>query len=284
MIFTTFGQAQIKNYPFYNENQSGFNLAGLAQILQNSKKDKVVVILNFPNNPTGYSPTKTEAQKISELLIQTAAQGKKVVAIFDDSYFGLFYENNTFPQSIFSLVANSHPNLLAVKLCGVTKENFSWGFRVGFITYGIGGDNDKQALYDALQRKTMGAIRGTVSNINNLAQNLSVTALQSPQYHQNKAQKFQVLKKRALKTKEILDSGQYTKFFTYYPFNSGYFMCIKLKSVKAEALRLYLLDKYGIGTIAVNESDLRIAFSCLAEENLADLFATIAQAYQELAG
>jgi len=40
---------------------------------------------------------------------------------------------------------------------------------------------------------------------------------------------------RALKVKQVLDSGRYTDAFTYYPFNSGYFMCLKLKSVDARS-------------------------------------------------
>jgi hypothetical protein len=90
------------------------------------------------------------------------------------------------------------------------------------------------------------------------------------------------MKGRALKTKQVLDSGKYDGAWTYYPFNSGYFMCLKVKKVDAEKLRVHLLDKYGVGAISIGKTDLRIAFSCIAEENIQELFDIIYQAVQDL--
>ena len=81
----------------------------------------------------------------------------------------------------------------------------------------------------------------------------------------------------------MLDSGKYDDAWDYYPFNSGYFMCLKLKSVDAEKLRVHLLDKYGVGAISIGRTDLRIAFSCIAEKDIQELFDIIYQAVQDLA-
>ena len=59
-------------------------------------------------------------------------------------------------------------------------------------------------------------------------------------------------------------------------------MCVKLHRVEAEKLRIYLLDKYGIGAIACGQNDLRIAFSCIEEDQLEALFDLIYQATKEL--
>jgi hypothetical protein len=67
-----------------------------------------------------------------------------------------------------------------------------------------------------------------------------------------------------------------------YPFNSGYFMCVKVKHVAAEAVRLRLLEKYGIGLVAEGESDLRVAFSCLEPAEIEPLFEALHRAIQEL--
>jgi aspartate/methionine/tyrosine aminotransferase len=80
----------------------------------------------------------------------------------------------------------------------------------------------------------------------------------------------------------LLDSGKFDGSWEYYPFNSGYFMCLKLKTVDAETLRVHLLDQYGIGTIALGATDLRVAFSCIEEENLEELFNLIYQGVQDL--
>jgi len=59
-------------------------------------------------------------------------------------------------------------------------------------------------------------------------------------------------------------------------------MCLKLKDVSAEDVRLRLLREYEVGTIALGAHDLRVAFSCIAEEYLEDLFNLIYQAVQDV--
>ena len=93
-----------------------------------------------------------------------------------------------------------------------------------------------------------------------------------------------MLKKRANRLKQLLDSGKFDDQWEYYPFNSGYFMCLKLKTVNAEILRTHLLDKYGVGTISLGDTDLRVAFSCIEEEDLEELFDLIYSGCKDLAG
>ena len=70
-----------------------------------------------------------------------------------------------------------------------------------------------------------------------------------------------------------------------YPFNSGYFMCVKLKGdVDAEDLRVHLLDKYGVGVISSSATDIRVAFSCLEEGQIEEVFELLLQAWKDLAG
>jgi hypothetical protein len=61
-------------------------------------------------------------------------------------------------------------------------------------------------------------------------------------------------------------------------------MCVKVKGVDAEALRLHLLDRYGVGLIATSPTDIRVAFSCLELAEIEPLFETLHQAIQELRG
>ncbi|EHL79376.1 hypothetical protein HMPREF1015_01257 [Bacillus smithii 7_3_47FAA] len=91
------------------------------------------------------------------------------------------------------------------------------------------------------------------------------------------------MKKRANKVKEILlNNEKYNEVWSFYPFNSGYFMCLKLKNIDAEKLRIHLLENYGVGTVSINSTDLRIAFSCVEEDQLEDLFELIYQAAKDL--
>ncbi|MEA1986637.1 MAG: aminotransferase class I/II-fold pyridoxal phosphate-dependent enzyme, partial [Candidatus Marinimicrobia bacterium] len=243
LIFINGHEAKIKKFPLFSD---GFNIAELEESL-NSAGDKKVLLLNFPNNPTGYTPTEKEAEAIIEVIKKSAENGKKIVIGIDDAYFGLVYETGIYKESLFSQLTNIHENVLAVKLDGITKEDYAWGFRVGFITYGIKNGNKK--LYNSLSDKTAGAIRGNISNASNLSQSLIFDAFNNSNYENEKKKNYKILEKRYKLVKDTLKQYD-NKYFEPLPFNSGYFMCIKLKGIDTEKVRQKLLDKYNTGLIA----------------------------------
>ncbi|MEE8554125.1 MAG: aminotransferase class I/II-fold pyridoxal phosphate-dependent enzyme, partial [Desulfobacterales bacterium] len=151
-----------------------------------------------------------------------------------------------------------------------------------FITYGCEIEGDPSAVYDALERKTAGNIRGSISSASHLGQTVILRSMLGDNYTKEKEEKFKILKSRSKRVKEVLLDPRYKEAWDVYPFNSGYFMCIKLKSVDAEALRLHLLDKYGVGLISMGKTDLRIAFSCLEENEIPELFDIILKGVEDL--
>jgi aspartate/methionine/tyrosine aminotransferase len=283
LTFGTCNGAIVKKYPTFTES-GGFDVDAFKAVLKNTaeEKGKAVVLLNFPNNPSGYTPTVAEGDALVAAVLEVAQGGCNIVAITDDAYFGLFYEDSM-KESLFGKLANLHPRILTIKLDGATKEEFVWGFRTGFITFADGNDYENAPVITALEKKTMGIIRAKISNCPHPSQTFVIEALRSSQFLAQKEEKFQVMKGRALKTKQVLDNGKYDSAWSYYPFNSGYFMCLKLKKVDAEKLRVHLLDKYGVGTISIGKTDLRIAFSCIAEGDIQELFDLVYQAANDLA-
>jgi hypothetical protein len=61
-------------------------------------------------------------------------------------------------------------------------------------------------------------------------------------------------------------------------------MCLKLKTVDAEPLRLHLLDRYQLGTISTAKRDLRIAFSCLEVDQIEPVYDDIHRGILDLGG
>ncbi|MGG4553085.1 aminotransferase class I/II-fold pyridoxal phosphate-dependent enzyme [Paenibacillus humicus] len=278
----TFGirrHADIVNYPLFTDDMK-FNSEGLREsLLAQKEKGKAVVVLNFPNNPTGYTPGAKEGEQIVAAILEAAEAGINVVVVTDDAYFGLFFEDSL-SESLFGKLAGLHPRILPVKVDGATKEEYVWGFRVGFITFAA----ESKEVLAALEQKTLGIIRATVSSCSHPSQTFILHALKSPEFERQKEEKFHIMKGRANKVKSLLDSEKYADVWEYYPFNSGYFMCLKLKGVQAEDVRQRLLQEYGVGTIALGDHDLRVAFSCIAEENLEELFDIIYKAVLDLKG
>jgi aspartate/methionine/tyrosine aminotransferase len=276
--------AEIATFPFYDGER--FHTEAFARALADNAqgRDKLVVLLNFPNNPTGYMPTPAEGAAIADALAAQAAKGTKVVAITDDAYFGLFYHlgEPSMTESLFGLLTGRHPNLLAVKLDGATKELFVWGLRCGFITFGPGDPASADVVCEVLDAKTRGAIRGALSNSPMLSQTLVERALETASIADERKAKAETLRERAAKVYEVVQRPKFRETFDPYPFNSGYFMCVKVKGVDAEKLRVHLLDAHQTGLISTSPTDIRVAFSCLELAQVEPLFETLHAAILEL--
>ncbi len=274
--------ATFDSFPVFDEKLTGFNLPAFKAALQRHRGKKLVVSLNFPNNPSGYTPTKAEATAIAEALTAEAEAGSKLVVCVDDAYYGMFYDENCQSESIFGKLVKASNNLLAIKVDGATKEEFVWGLRVGFLTFGV--KNGTAAAYKALEDKTAGLIRAYVSNISNPGQSVVLKALNDPEFRPQQAEKVTTLRKRAAVVAAECRKAEYADCWDVYPFNSGYFMCLRIKGADADTVRVRLLDDHGVGTIALGKTDLRIAFSCLAEAQIPGVFAATAKAVRAVRG
>ena len=284
MTFCVRNNARIVHYKAYDDALTQFNIDDFERVIreQAEQNDKIVTVLNFPHNPSGYTLSKTEADRVAAILIDIARGGTNVVAACDDAYFGLFFEEETSKESLFAKIAGKDKRLLAVKLDGATKEDYVWGFRTGFVTYGIAVDSNIENVYLSLEKKTGGCIRGNISNSSHLSQTILLKSMEDDNYDRLKQEKFDLLKARALKMKEVLRDPKYLDGFDIYPFNSGYFMCIRLKDVNAEDLRIHLLNNYGTGLISIGEKNIRVAFSCLEEKDVTTLFDIILSGINDL--
>lgn len=265
-----FQHAELDTFPMFDGK--GFNVAGFRKKLE-SRKGKQIILLNFPNNPTGYSLTKAEADGVAGAIKESAERGNKILAVCDDAYFGFFFEDSVFRESLFTKLAGLHENVLAVKLDGITKELYAWGLRIGFVTYACRGMTDETAR--ALEHKSAGAVRASVSNCCTHSQFLAIKALESQGLAAEERKNFSLLKSRYDEVRKVLASGKFRGRFEALPFNSGYFMCARLKKGNANTVRRLLLQKYGTGVIALDSSHLRVAFSSVRKDNIRKLFENI---------
>ena len=278
LIFENSYGAKVSTFELFENG--GFNVADFSKQLNAIEGDKIITLLNFPNNPAGYTPLNSEINAIVAEIKKVADKGKKVVVIIDDAYFGLVYEEGVYTESIFVELANLSENVLAVKLDGPTKEDYVWGFRVGFISYAIKGGTAE--LYEALENKTAGAVRGNISNISQLSQSLLYKVYSAPTYEESKEKKFEILKNRYKILRTEITKPNYAAYFAPLPFNSGYFMCIELKKgLLAEDIRKHLLEKYSTGVIVLGNV-IRLAFSAVPQSQLPQLVENIYNACVDL--
>jgi DNA-binding transcriptional MocR family regulator len=104
-------------------------------------------------------------------------------------------------------------------------------------------------------------------------------------HEQEKQRNKEKIKERYLKVKEVLKAHpEYVTYFDALPFNSGYFMCVKLKNSSADKVWELLLSKYSTGVICYGEMNLfRIAFASTPVDKIEKLFSNIYSACKECA-
>jgi len=281
LVFCSAFGAELKFFNFFKNRV--FDIGSFREAIMARPAGKKIVLLNFPNNPSGYSPTKKAGQGIIDALKESAEAGNRLLVMLDDAYFGLNFDDDIFIESLFGELAGVHENLLAVKLDGITKEEYAWGLRVGFVTYGV--KNGSKELYKALEDKTAGILRGNISNSSHPAQNLFLNALKSEAHEKEKEQNKEKIRERYLRVKETLKAHpEYEKYFEALPFNSGYFMCVRIKNLNVDKVWEVLLNKYSTGVICYSEQNLlRIAFASTPKAQIEKLFNNIYSACKDCA-
>lgn len=253
--------------PWQGHTSSGaFNLEAMGQALE-SVEGPATIILNFPNNPTGYSLMLSEVEPVIQRLL---AHPHPLCVLLDDAYQGLWYEKDVFNESLFrELSRRADPEkLLVCKADGATKEMVFFGGRVGFLTFSADG-----VAGEALAEKAAALIRATISSVSAATQMAVLGALQSPTLAAEVEEVRQILSGRYHALKAALRQER----LPFVPFNSG---CFALLPVEAdcEAVRQRLIREQSVGVIAVPSANaLRVAFCSMEEEDIPDLVSRIAR-------
>ncbi len=261
---------KIYKYNQFDENNE-FSISNFKETLYSIREDKISLILNFPNNPTGYTPSDVELNSLVDVISTYAKENKnkQLIIISDDAYFGLFFEKNHKTPTLsatYKLAENE--NCLIVKLDGITKEFYSWGLRVGFITYYTKNDELRKILLE----KTQGYLRSTTSSPSNLSQQIAVRLLDNKQSLEEKEINDKIIEERYNELKQAISKEQLDQLVRVLPFNSGYFFTIKLPSnINAHEFRLKFLNEYKYGVYSMDDEHIRIAFSCLDKELIPEL-------------
>lgn len=274
LMFQTRFRAQPHTFPMF-KSDGGLAIEGVADLVLDTVPEggKALLVLNYPHNPTGYSPTVEEAYLWKEHLLRVVRAGRHLVVILDDAYFGLFYEENVYRHSLFNLLHDAHERLLVIKCDGATKEDYVWGFRVGFFT--VGSPTLTREAHEALEAKVKGVLRASVSSCCQVSQSILHKELTSLVYQGIKERFAQELRERYRLVRRYLQRRTIGQALKELPFNSGYFMCFDTGSLNAEALRKALLHEEGIGTISLGERILRVTFASVDKDGLEPLYRTI---------
>ena len=267
--------AKIKSFDFLaGEN---FNTEGMKNAIYEISKvqEKIVLILGFPNNPTGYIPNQEELDELIATLIEAQKTiSKPIIVLVDDAYEPYVFSNKVINRSIFYALHELEEDIIPIKLDGITKELLLYGGRIGFITIGLKPHWVKNAqelatLKSEIDNKLSGLIRATISNSNHFYQSLVLKLFEDIGMDgliQKREKVISLLKKRyesinaefgKIKNENISVDSNAGGFFIFVNLNPEKF--------KANDFADHLLKKYKVGVIPIekqhdNINGIRIAY------------------------
>jgi len=253
--------AKLAYWSLYDDDDR-LNLSGLEQAL-NALTGRAVLVLNFPGNPSGYTPTVEEAEAIAQLIQN---HPHPLLLLCDDAYQGLTYEEGILERSMFYRLAEiADPQRhLVVKIDGATKELAFFGGRVGFLTFGT-----PETVANALLDKAAAIARATVSSAPAPSQLAVLNTLKSPTVNHEIADLKATLARRYRRvqsaTAQLVEAGIHP-----LPFNSGCFALLRLpKHLNAHDVRKKLIQEASVGFVALPQHHaLRIAYCSMSEDQI----------------
>jgi aspartate/methionine/tyrosine aminotransferase len=266
LIFEGYRGARLRSYPVLDDYR--FTVAGIEAMVSEARARKApskdVIVLNFPGNPTGYTPTAAESAEIVRLL---ASHPGPLLVITDDAYQGLVYEPGHMPRSLFYELARCPADThLVAKVDGATKELLFFGGRVAFLTFAA--DAETSAVLD---EKVKGDLRATVNVPAGLPQALVLASLQDAQLDAEVQAIRALLKNRY----QLLRASLERHDVRVVPFNSGCFALVPTR-LPSEDVRRALLRE-GIGVVALDDDrSIRLAYCSVADDDIEALVAGIA--------
>ena len=288
--------AKIKSFDFFTEDK--FNIQGLENAIYevSENQEKIILILGFPNNPTGYIPTNEELEEIINKLKEVQEDiSKPIIVLVDDAYEPYIYSENVINRSIFYALHELEQNIIPIKLDGITKEMLLYGGRIGFITIGLKPnwvDNQQEltALKSELSNKLSGLVRTTVSNSNHFYQAIVIKLFKDigMEHLIQKREKVKfLLKERYEKINSELKKINNSNI-SVDPNAGGFFVFVNLNPNKIPAYQFadHLLRKYKVGVIPFEkQSDkingIRIAYCSIDLTNIPELVSRINQALDD---
>lgn len=288
--------AKIKSFNFFKEQK--FNLEGFEQtILEVAKhQDKIVLILNFPNNPTGYTPLKSERDAIVSKMQELQKKLKiPIIALIDDAYEPYVYNEEVIEHSIFYELMELEEDVIPVKLDGISKELLAYGGRVGFITIGLKStwiENEEQLtqLKAELDNKLEGMNRSSISNTNHFYQAVALKMFEENGFEEIVQAREKV--RKLLESRYVLINKELNTItdnsISIDPNSGGFFLFINIDPKKVDATQFadHLLKKYKVGVIPIQKPDLningiRIAYCSIDISKIPKMIELIRQAFND---
>lgn len=214
-----------------------FNISDFAvkvdALLKNQKS--LLVIINTPaHNPTGYSLSSDEWDKVLDVLKAQVSSGKKISLLVDIAYIDFAGEKNS-TRAFMKKFGNLPENLFVMIAFSMSKSYTFYGQRTGALI----GVSSSTEVIDEFKNVNKYSSRAVWSNINRGAQALMVKLAADKNvqavYEEERSELYQMVKRRA----DIFVEEAQACGLRFVPYKGGFFIAIPAENPAAVCRKLH---------------------------------------------
>ena len=226
----------LTNYALFDENNN-FNIADYTAKVDALMKtqDSLLVIINTPaHNPTGFSLTEEDWDKVLDLTKKYAAKGKKMSILVDIAYIDYAGEKNE-TRKFMKKFGNLPDNIFVMFAFSMSKGYTAYGQRTGALV-AVSSSEEVITEFKEINKYTS---RATWSNINRGAMTLlakiSADKETLAQFEKERDAFYQMIQERGmLFMKEAKECG-----LNALPYKGGFFLSVPAKDPQAVCNKLH---------------------------------------------
>jgi len=267
----------VETYPLFDGNFS-FNYEAFDAKVKDmmADQDRLLVIINTPaHNPTGYTFTNDDWNKVLGTLKEAAGKDKKVIILADVAYLDFAGDADKY-REFFPLLEGLPENILPLVAYSLSKSFTMYGMRGGALLCMA----PTKEIADEFRIVLTYSSRGTWSNCNR-ASMVALTRIMNDPELKAKVDQERIDTRAILQTRgKIFTDAAAKANLTICPYDSGFFItvpCLNADEVGKE------LQKDGIFAVPIGKG-LRISIASISKEQCDMIPAKMAAAIAKING
>ena len=250
-----------KTYSLFKDNK--FNFESLINLIESSlnKYNKILLLINDPcQNPTGYSLTKEEYEKLFSILNKYNENNNLIDVLFDIAYFN--FKNDE--CHLFSYLINEYKFNIFISFSG-SKIFGIYGLRIGALFVLLNDKNKINYLNDKMYLMTRGSYSCPNNQIQNILANILNDEVEIKSLRNDFNFKKNILKNRSEYILKLLKENN----ILYCPYDSGFFITIKVKNDSYQVCDE--LEKRHIYLVPMDNNLIRVALCSLNLDEIKEI-------------
>jgi aromatic-amino-acid transaminase len=275
-------EGRYHGFPLLDTRQA-FNAEALAAGLQEiPPQGTVAIILNTPcHNPTGYSLTRADWQRVKEVVWEQAEAGKRIGLVIDTAYVDYYWrEPQSIQQDIIMSLMPLHERVILAVGWTISKTFLAYGQRLGTLLMMASTPQQAADLQQRIYRATM----ATYSQCSTVPQ-LVIERLHADAHKLRQIQaEREPIRAMLARRNAAFESALNQTGLVSLPGDGGFFRTVELPAgVNALDVMRRLAEKR-VAMVAQSDHRLRIAICSVPEAKMLAMCERINEAVRETTG